>query len=306
MSDSESSGYESTASDADVYSSDDEPVTKVGAKIAAKIAAKLGGTSSKKSKTQKSTVDVDELVDEDLDVEDMVNDAEGDVDDVDLATPKDLAGGIDSTDGYDSTPEKELYMPKDLDDEATINAARNRDSSNKRGKKLKAESRKVKNSDDEASEDADNEYDPDEAAEVEQISKIRDNDDPQDDRCAALIKSQIELQVPRKPNQQRKKIIVVNKGPNALQLTSDRMQKYEIVEVGSIRGEQIAKYNNPIGLDNPPDDPIEAAYTELYARKTPLIIRRTLSTVIEPDGTIIEYVEDLDPKSPDIEIPAIV
>jgi DNA-directed RNA polymerase subunit K/omega len=78
--------------------------------------------------------------------------------------------------------------------------------------------------------------------------------------------------------------------------TSNRLSKYEMTEIVSIRAQQIAEYNNPMIDIGILDDPIEIAKKELMMRKCPLMLRRVVGEK-EVDGLIHQFCEDWDPNT---------
>lgn len=79
--------------------------------------------------------------------------------------------------------------------------------------------------------------------------------------------------------------------PNDDRRCSNMMTRYEVTEIINIRSRQIAKYANCLVDTSGVSDPIMQAWMELYARRTPLIIRRVLGERKSALGTYQQYAE---------------
>jgi DNA-directed RNA polymerase subunit K/omega len=82
------------------------------------------------------------------------------------------------------------------------------------------------------------------------------------------------------------KEVIVVKPEN--RITSDKLSKYEITEMISIRAMQIAQYNNCLVDIGGLTDPIDMAKREIMMRMCPLILRRDMGTRVDAS----------DPKNP--------
>lgn len=70
--------------------------------------------------------------------------------------------------------------------------------------------------------------------------------------------------------------------PPEMRLTSNRLSRFEMTEIYSIRGTQIAEYNNCFVETAGIDDPKKMAMEELKQRKCPLLLRRVVGEKIIP------------------------